>query len=66
LHESVYLHAALFALYSWTQDLELARLALDTWNGAVDTLNEQAGRYLGGTGLTPGHNYGHFRIGRGY
>jgi len=65
-HETVYLHAALFALYSWTQDLELAKHAYDTWLGSCETLNEQAGRYLGGTGLRPGHNLGHFSIGRGY
>lgn len=65
-HEAVYLHAALFALYSWTQDLELAQAALDTWTNAVDTLNEQAGRYLGGTGLTPALNLGHYTVGRGY
>jgi hypothetical protein len=65
-HESVYLHAALFALYSWTQDLELAQSALDTWTNAVDTLNEQAGRFLGGSGTTPSLNLGHYDIGRGY
>jgi len=65
-HESVYLHAALFALYSWTQDLELAQHAYDTWLGSCETLNEQAGRYLGGTGLRPGHNLGHFRVSGGY
>ena len=66
LHESVYLHAALFALYSWTQDLELAQAALDTWTNAVNTLNEQAGRFMGGSGLTPTLNLGHYNIGKGY
>lgn len=66
MHESVYLHAALFALYSWTQDLELAQAALDTWTNAVDMLNEQAGRYLGGSGLSPTLNLGHFNVSRGY
>jgi hypothetical protein len=66
LHESVYLHAALFALYSWTQDLELAQAAFDTWLEAVETLNEQAGRYLGGAALTPAYNLGHTPVGGGY
>lgn len=66
LHESVYLHAALFALYSWSQDLELAQASFDTWLEAVETLNEQAGRYLGGAALTPAYNLGHTPVGGGY
>lgn len=65
-HESVYLHAALFALYMKSQDLELAQSALDTWTDAKDKLNEQAGRYLGGTQLARGINLGHARIGGSY
>lgn len=65
-HESVYLFPALFALYSKTQDLELAQTALDTWANARDTLNEQAGRYLGGTQLARSLNLGHVRVGGGY
>lgn len=65
-HESVYLHGALFALYTFTQDLELAQGALDTWTDAKEKLNEQAGRYLGGTRLARSMNLGHVRIGGGY
>lgn len=65
-HESVYLHGALFALYTFSQDLELAQGALDTWTDAVEKLNEQAGRYLGGTQIARGMNLGHVRIGGSY
>lgn len=65
-HESVYYHAALFALYSFTQDLELAESAHTIWLDSVSTLNEQAGRYLGGASARPNYNLGHRAIGRGY
>jgi hypothetical protein len=65
-HEGVYLHAALFQLYKHTQDLELAQAELDTWTDAVGKLNEQAGRYLGGTQISRGMNLGHVRIGGSY
>lgn len=65
-HDSAYLHPALFALYMWTQDTELAQAALDTWKNTRDTLNEQAGRLLGGTEVAPNLNLGHFRTGGGY
>jgi hypothetical protein len=65
-HESVYLYAALFHLYTWTQDLELAQAAVDTFKDAADTLNELAGRFTGGTNEKPKQNLGHFRIATGY
>lgn len=65
-HDSAYLHPSLFALYMWTQDTELAQASLDTWKHTRDTLNEQAGRYLGGTEIAPNLNLGHFRTGGGY
>ncbi len=65
-HEGVYLHGALFHLYKFTQDLELAQAELDTWTDAVGKLYEQAGRYLGGTQLARGMNLGHARIGGSY
>lgn len=65
-HESLYLHAALFGLYTWTQDLELAQSAYDVWADAVKTLNEQAGRWLGGAKIQPFYNTGHRVIARGY
>lgn len=66
MHDSVYLHAALFALYTWTQDFELAQGMIDTWRNTVDKLNEQAGRYFGGTSMQPSLNIGHTPVGRGY
>lgn len=54
-HESLYVDAGLQALYIFTQDRELASdhagLALDT----IETLNEQAGRLLGGAETDPGY-----------
>jgi len=47
-HEAIYLHASISMLYAYTQDLELSashgQIALD----AIETLNEQAGRMIGG------------------
>jgi hypothetical protein len=65
-HDTIYLHAALFFLYMWTQDTELAQSSLEIWQNAVATLNEQAGRYVGGTGVTPSLNLGHFSPGGSY
>lgn len=48
-HENIYLSAALFELYKHTQDLELAQAALDEFLNAADTIDQLAGRYLGGT-----------------
>jgi len=56
-HPEIYLEAILFLLFKNTQDLELARRALETWTAAVETLNELAGRYMGGTvKITTTHN----------
>lgn len=65
-HVSIYLDAALFFLYKFTQDLELAQAALDTWSNAKDTLNEQASRFLAGSNSTPRYNIGRFSVGRSY
>lgn len=53
-HESIYLHAGLSALYLYTQDLELAQAAAAISADAIEQLNEQAGRLLGGQ-RTAGH-----------
>jgi hypothetical protein len=47
-HESIYLYAALSALYLYTQDLELAQAAAASAAQAIVTVNEQAGRAFGG------------------
>lgn len=55
-HEALYLYGALFHLYQFTQDLELASAAIDTFQGAVDRLNEQAGRKMGGASIAGAYN----------
>ena len=47
-HETIYIYAGLQALYTYTQDLELAQTAGDVARQAIETLNEQAGRLLAG------------------
>src|SRR5690606_17799503 len=46
-HEEIYLAGACFYLCRHTQDLELAQGYLDSFENAVEMLNEQAGRRLG-------------------
>lgn len=48
-HEALYLHATLFELFRNIQDLELAQIQLDSFDDAVNTVNELAGRFFGGT-----------------
>jgi hypothetical protein len=58
-HEAIYTQGALFYLYQHTQDLELAQAALDIWTDAVNKLNEQIGRKLGGASVSGAYNFGH-------
>lgn len=46
-HEEIYLASACFYLCRHTQDVELAQGYLDSFENAVEMLNEQAGRRLG-------------------
>lgn len=55
-HEALYLYGALFHLYQFTQDLELASAAVDTFRGALERINEQAGRKLGGASIAGAYN----------
>lgn len=55
-HEIIYTQGALFALYRHTQDLELAQNALDVFADAVNKLNEQMGRKLGGASIAGAYN----------
>lgn len=64
LDEAVYLYGALFHLYQFTQDLELATGALDTFNDALEKTNQAAGRKLGGASVRPMYHFG--PISRGY
>lgn len=47
-HEAIYVQLGLAALYTFTQDLELAETAASIAQAAIETLNEQAGRLLAG------------------
>ncbi|UCE39331.1 MAG: hypothetical protein JSW00_08960 [Thermoplasmata archaeon] len=47
-HEGIYLDLALEALYKFTQDLELASVHSESGINAIESLNEQAGRMVGG------------------
>ncbi len=47
-HENIYIDAALAALYRFTQDVELASGHQDAADAAIENLNEQSGRVLGG------------------
>lgn len=57
-HEALYIFGALFHLYQFTQDVELAQGALDTFRDAIEKLNEAAGRKLGGASIAPAYNFG--------
>ena len=63
-HEALYVYGSLFHLYQYTQDLELAQSALDTYNDALTQLNEQAGRKLGGARTANAYTFG--PVTRGY
>src|SRR5688572_24095509 len=52
-HETIYLSGSRFFLYKQTQDLELAQGELDTFTAAIDTLNEQQARLIGGASVRP-------------
>lgn len=63
-HETLYKSAASFYLYKHTQDLELAQGELDTFTAALDQLNEQQARKLGGATIAPAYHFG--PVTRGY
>jgi hypothetical protein len=64
LDEALDIYGALFHLYKFTQDLELADDALQTFQDALTKLNEAAGRKLGGASVRPAYHFGPVR--RGY
>ena len=55
-HEALYLFGAVFHLFMHTQDLELAQAAGELFTDAVERINEQAGRKLGGAGIAGAYN----------
>lgn len=64
LDDALYLYGSLFHLYQFTQDLELANGALETFQDALAKLNEAAGRKLGGASVRPAYWFG--PVTRGY
>lgn len=64
LDEALYVYGSLFHLYQFTQDLELANGALETFQDALTKLNEAAGRKLGGASVRPAYWFG--PVTRGY
>ena len=64
LDEALYVYGSLFQLYQFTQDLELANGALETFQDALNKLNEAAGRKLGGASVRPAYWFG--PVTRGY
>jgi len=65
-HPAIYQDAALFRLYKFTQDIDLAQGCYDAWANARDTLNDQAGRFLSGTNSKPRYNIGRYSVGGAY
>ena len=63
-HEALYIYGALFFLYQFTQDNELAQNAADTFANTIEKLNEHAGRKLGGASVAPMYCFG--PLTRGY
>jgi hypothetical protein len=63
-NEALYVYGSLFFLYQFTQDLELAQGALDTFANTIEKLNEHAGRKFGGASIAPAYHFG--PISRGY
>lgn len=57
-HETIYLSGSRFFLYKHTQDVELAQGELDTFTAAVETLNEQQARKLGGASVRRVYSFG--------
>jgi hypothetical protein len=63
-HPALYVYGSLFHLYQYTQDVELAQAALDTFSDALRKLNEAAGRKLGGASVRGPYYFG--PVTRGY
>lgn len=56
-YEDIYVSAGLAALYTFTQDLELAQAHSDIARNSIEALNEQAGRMLGGARTQGFYNF---------
>lgn len=66
LHERIYIDGALAYLYEWTEDTELADRAMNRCMDAIERVNQQKGRRLGGTSVAGRYNLGNFATSTGY
>lgn len=57
-NEALYVYGALFHLYQFTQDPELAQGALDTFRQALERLNAQVTRKLAGARVANAYHFG--------
>lgn len=57
-HEALYVYGALFHLYQFTQDAELAQGAMDTFKQALERLNAQVTRKLAGARVAQSYHLG--------
>jgi hypothetical protein len=57
-HEALYVYGALFYLYQFTQDVELAQGAMDTFRQALERLNAQTARKLAGARIASTYDFG--------
>jgi hypothetical protein len=65
-HEDLYLQGALEALYQHTQDTDNEQICAAKFSRVIESLNEQAGRYFGGTPTEYGYNFGIAPTSSGY
>jgi hypothetical protein len=65
-HESIYIDGGLAYLYEFTQDLELADRAMNRALDAIERLNQQYGRRVGGQSMRAGYNLGNIGTSTGY
>lgn len=56
-HEELYLSAALFFLYRYTQDADLAQAFFQSFGVARDALNAAAANQIGGQAMAPAYNF---------
>lgn len=57
-HRNLYIHAAKFYLYQRLQERELAQDELSALIDAIDSVNEETGRKLGGAVAAPAYDFG--------
>jgi hypothetical protein len=65
-YEDLYVFGALFFLYNWVQDRELAQDALSVFEDVVKHVNKMAQRIDGNHTSPPAYNFGQVPTGRSY